>query len=154
MRPSKWSINEVNSYLVNLGYVVINNNYKNVNTILTIKDNDGYLYSCTFSTILRGSYPWKICKSNPYTIQNIKLWCKLNNKPFELISDIYQNNETKLQWKCLKEDCKEIFELSWNNISNGANCNFCSGHQVGLSNCLATKTHNSQKNGIPLKTEI
>jgi hypothetical protein len=44
-----------------------------------------------------------------------------------------------LKWKCLKDDCGEIFEMSWDCISRNQECPFCDGKKVGLSNCLATK---------------
>jgi len=81
----------------------------------------------------------KFSKYNPYTIQNIKLWCKLNNKPFELLSEEYISNDKDLLWRCLKNNCKEIFNMSWASISLIKKCPYCRGYRIGLSNCLATK---------------
>lgn len=84
--------------------------------------------------------PNKFHKSNPYTIQNIKLWCKLNDKTFELIDrQEYKGAKELLQWKCLKEDCQETFKANWEHIKTGNGCSYCAGKQIGLSNCLATK---------------
>lgn len=138
----KYTYQQVNEFIEKLGYQIISN-YRDSHTKLTLKDEYGYLYFSSF-THLKFNYSkgkkLRICdKTNPYTIQNIKLWCNLNNKPFELISEKYEGNNKHLQWQCLKEGCKEIFSASWNNILTGWGCGVCDGRQVGISNCLATK---------------
>ena len=120
-------------------YQLIDNEYVNNSNQLTLKDSDGYLYYVGFGSIQQHHNPDRYNPSNPYTIQNIKLWCKLNNKPFVLISDIYNGNIEKLQWKCLKDDCKEIFKNNWSDIYQGCGCGVCDGRQINISNCLATK---------------
>lgn len=48
--------------------------------------------------------------------------------------------KVNLLFKCLKSDCNEIFKTPLDYIlKNKYNCPYCSGHKVGLSNCLATK---------------
>jgi len=107
---------------------------------VTLIDKMGYLFYVNLHSLLKGRHhPRKFDTSNIYTIQNIILWCKLENKQFELLSDIYKNNRSKLKWKCLKDVCGEVFEMNWDNIFQNRNCPFCRGMQVGLSNCLATK---------------
>jgi len=106
---------------------------------LIFKDSNGYMYLGNFNRMQQGDIPRRFDKSNPYTIQNMKLWCKLNNKPFELISYIYNGTYDNLQWQCLKEECGEIFEANWACIHSGRGCSVCVGRQVGLSNCLATR---------------
>jgi len=107
---------------------------------LTVKDKEGYYYFVSLCTIQTSSFTIKLHKSNPYSIQNIKLWCKINDKPFELVDgQIYINANKNLKWKCLKDG--EIFELPWDVISNSSKkqgCPYCSKLKVCLSNCLAT----------------
>lgn len=147
----KWDIELVRETLWLRKYILVDSIYINANTKLTFKDLEGYYYYQTIHVFLR-SEPNKFDVSNPYTIQNIKLWCKLNNKPFELISDKYEKAKLKLQWKCLKEDCGDIFEATWDDIhSSGNGCGVCSGIQVGLSNCLATKNPELSKEWHPTK---
>ena len=64
-------------------------------------------------------------QTNIYTIQNIKLWCKLNKKPFELLSTEYKRACIKLKWKCLNKDCGKEFESRWNDIHGGQGCGHC-----------------------------
>ena len=140
----------VSDNLPNWKIIKIERTKKNV--CIYLKDNYGYLYDkIGIHSIRRGSIPLKFIKSNPYTIQNIKLWCKLNNKPFELISEIYKNNSEHLEWKCLKEDCGEVFQSSWGTIHNNHNCPYCTGNKTGLSNCLATKNPELAKEWHPTK---
>ena len=114
-----------------------------------MSDSLGYYYTAIPILLLRGSIPYKFRISNPYTIQNIKLWCKLNNKPFELVSDTYTGSHENLKWKCIKEGCKEEFEATWANIYSNYGCPFCAGQKVGLSNCLATKNPELAKEWHP-----
>ena len=90
-------------------------------------------------------------KSNIFSIQNIKLWCKLNNKTFELLSDKYEGNDKKLKWQCLNENCLEKFEKDWSHILRDQNCPYCHGSKVGLSNCLAVKNPKLASEWHPIK---
>jgi len=136
---SCFTYENIKDFVENLGYELINKEYKNNHQKLILKDNIGYYYFIILTSLQRGSIPDKFNKSNLYTIQNIKLWCKLNNKPFELISDTYESNSKNLKWQCLKDNCGEEFEMDWGHIIRGRSCQYCAGMQVCLSNCLATK---------------
>jgi len=147
MGKIKYSLEET-QYIVNkYGYNLISIEDNKLNLI----DNEGYEYLINIYTFIHKHNPEKFHKTNPYTIQNIKLWCKSNNKLFELISDIYEGNKKLLKWKCLKEDCLEEFENNWNNIYTGNGCGFCNGKQVSKSNCLATKNSVLAKEWHPTK---
>jgi len=103
----------------------------------------GFLYFVPSSILsnnpTRAFSPSKFGNNNPYTIRNIKLWLILNRIQFELIGNqTYEDSTKVLQWKCLKDSCGEIFSMCWGNVTQYQNCPYCSGHQVGLSNCLAT----------------
>jgi len=131
----KCTYQEIKEFVENLGYELISKEYKNNRSKLILKDYNGYYYIIKSNSLQQGYKPMKFHKSNPYTIQNIKLWLKLNNKPFELLSDTYINAKENLKWKCLKEECGEFLNISL----NGYGCGYCAGRQVGISNCLATK---------------
>jgi len=134
----KYTYEEIKETIEKLGYELISKKYVNNRQKLILKDIEGYYYISTLDSLKRNVNPNKFGKSNPYTIQNIKLWCKLNNKSFELISDVYEETHKDLYWKCLKNNCREIFRSDWSHIHNNRGCPFCTGYQVGLSNCLAT----------------
>jgi len=135
----KYTYEDIKSCAEKLGYILITNEYINVKSKITLKDADGYYYLVSSEQLLRGNKFSRFHKSNPYTIQNIYHWCKINKKPFELVSNEYKGCFSKLRWRCLKESCGKIFEASWDNIFHGHGCGVCVGKQVTLSNCLATK---------------
>ena len=145
-RNKRLIIEEVKVTIENSGYELITKDYVNNSEKLTIKDSDGYFYFIGYNhfklyikrNIKRNGVLERFNQTNPYTIQNIKLWCKLNNKSFELLSTEFKGASKRLKWKCLKESCKEEFEATWNDVHTGNGCSFCRGFQVGLSNCLAT----------------
>ena len=126
--------------------------YDDKSKIFILVDDDGYFYSkpLKYMTYINGMNSMdKFSVKNSYTIQNIRLWCKLNNKPFELISDRFSRSTDKLKWKCLKEECEEIFKSSWHLIYSGGGCGVCHGKQVGLSNSLAFNYPNLIKEWHP-----
>jgi hypothetical protein len=136
----KWTFELVKEFVEKLGYELISNNYITSKTSIILKDKNGYFYLTTVDSLRSGFTPRLVDKKNSYSIQNIKLWCKLNNKPFELISTLYKGKSINLQWKCLKKECDEVFNSCWNAIgSQSQGCPYCSGRETNLSNCLATK---------------
>jgi hypothetical protein len=130
--------NQVKEYLSLYGYTLISE-YKNAKTKIIFNDKDGYYYNMLFDTFKRDQSGWKFHHANQYTIQNIILWCKIENKPFELLSTEYVCNNTKLKWRCLKESCGEIFESSLSAIISGEGCGVCCNKQLTETNCLANK---------------
>lgn len=148
-RNKKYTYEKVNKFINELGYELISEEYVEYENKLIIKDKDSYLYYTSFKSLQNNNLPAKFHQSNPYTIQNIKLWCKLNDKPFELISDKYIKAEKKLIWKCLKDNCKGIFEINWDDIrDNRRGCSFCFNKEGG---CLATKRPDIAKEWHPTK---
>jgi hypothetical protein len=147
----KFTLEEAQQEFISRDYIPLFKTYKDCHEKLLVQTKEGYKVVTCLSNLKNEQIPNKFDKSNLYTIENIKLWCKLNNKEFELISDKYEGNNKKLKWKCLKEDCKEIFEMNWSNIYIGQNCPYCCGVQVGLSNCLATKRPDLAKEWHPTK---
>lgn len=135
----KKTFEQVNEFVKSLNFELVSNEYLGNKTKLILKDNEGYYYYINFDKLSSGAKPEKFHINNPYTIQNIKLWCKLNNKPFELVSDQYEGSDKYLIWRCLKDNCNEIFKMTWGNIISGFGCSYCAGKKVGMSNCLAIK---------------
>ena len=136
--------------LNNLNFKLLNTVYKNNSNKLVLQDNEGYFYEISLNNFITCKNSKKFHKFNSYTIQNIKLWCKLHNKPFKLLNNQkYNGSDKKLKWQCLKDDCGEIFESNWGSIISGSGCGFCHGLQVGISNCLATKNPELAKEWHP-----
>lgn len=147
----KLKIENVKQEFINRDLISLFDEYKNNSEKLLAQTKEGYLLIVSLNNLKQGQTPNIFDKSNPYTIQNIKLWCKLNNKPFELLSKEYINAKEKLKWQCLKSDCQEIFKMCWDKVKQERNCPYCSGKQVGLSNCLATLNPELAKEWHPTK---
>jgi len=107
--------------------------YTDINEKIIIKDKLGYYYTPYLSHLINHHNPRMVGNSNNYSIQNIKLWCELNNKPFELLSIEYIQSHHKLQWQCLREKCGEIFNMSWDSVNRNYNCPCCS-HRLPSKN--------------------
>lgn len=149
MGKKKITLDEAKQEFINRGLIPLFDNYKNCDEKLLGQTQEGYLINISFYNLKLGKTPNIFDAHNPYTIQNIKLWCKLNNKTFELLSEEYIGTFNKLKWKCLKEDCGEIFEIAWTTAQSNHGCGFCKGFQAGLSNCLTTKNPELAKQWHP-----
>ena len=137
----KYKYLEAKIFVNSLRYELISveSDYIDTKSKIVLKDNNGYFYVTKINYLKSGTKPRFADKSNPYTIQNIKLWCKINVKPFELVSNIYEDNRKKLKWKCLKDGCGEIFESSWHSIFQNHSCLYCTGQKVSEGNNLLVK---------------
>jgi hypothetical protein len=125
--------------LNNIKLRLLSTKYISAKDKLILIDNDGYLYYGNLQQIRSLSPMNKFDISNIFTLKNIELWLKLNNKQFVLVDNqIYNGDRKYLKWQCLKDGCEEIFDARWNDIISNRNCPFCRGLKVGLSNCLAT----------------
>lgn len=119
----------------------LHGHYINATTNLKLEDKDGYLYSLIIGLLRNRKSDFnKFSFSNEYTIHNIKLWLKLNNKPFTLLSSDFETTHSKLKFKCNTDGCGEIFEKSTNNLTiSQTRCPYCTGQLVGVSNSLKTR---------------
>ena len=149
----KHTYKEVKIIVESRGVELISKEYLRNCDKLTVKDKEGYYYFASLSAIQTSAFTTKVHKSNPYSTQNIKLWCKINGRPFELLDgQIYINGNINLKWKCLKDG--EVFELTWNIVSNSSKkqgCPYCTKLKVCLSNCLATLRPDIAKEWHPTK---
>lgn len=128
---------EVVIFIKNLGYKLLDKEYIKSSKHLTIVDGDGYFYYTPYNQLKQNKIPTKFGIHNPNTIFNVKLWIKLNNKTYVLLSKEFVGCHEKLKFKCLK--CDEVFDKSLTQIQTNKGCPYCSGDKVGISNCLATK---------------
>jgi len=130
---------EVKKYIKSLGYKLLSENYINNKEKLVIKSKEGFITNISFNTLKTQTGISFFDNRNIYALENIKLWIKINRKPFKLLSKKYIHSKEILICKCLKPACMEKFKTTWNLIIKGHGCPFCRGSQVGVSNCLATK---------------
>lgn len=113
----------------------MNKNYR----MVVIQDSEGYKYNVSLNNLMIGKNPYFVAKGNSFTLLNISLWLKKENKPFVLCeNNIYTGSHEKLYFQCLRENCQEIFDMSWSYVySMSCECPFCRGYRVGKRNNIS-----------------
>lgn len=120
-------------YVESRGYYLLTKKYVKNDYKILIRDKEGYYFTPRYSDFRSGKNPSKFIKANPYTMRNIRLFLKLNNKPFTLAENQrYEKNSKHLKWKCGK--CGDYWYAGWSNIQTGFGCAVCHGKQCGKSN--------------------
>ena len=135
--------------LNNKPFELISDTYEGNDKLIILKDDVGYYYTSRFGDLQQGKMPETFSVSNKFTIQNIKLWCNINNINYEVISNEYLGSDKYLKCRCFI--CNEEFDIIWDNIKSKKGCPYCAGKKVGLSNCLATKNPELAKEWHPTK---
>ena len=147
----KLDINDVKREFVNRGYIPLFDKYNNCGEKLLAETQEGYKVFISIEKLKIGRNPQIFYINNPYTIQNIKIWCELNNNSIRLIENqSYKSAIDKLQWACLKDSCKKIFEMNWHHIKEGIGCPFCN-ESKGEKN-ISKWLYNNEINYVPQKT--
>lgn len=106
------------------GFKLLSQNFKSINEYLIIESQEGYFFQTTLNAIIRGNNFNYFDSRNPYTIQNINLWIRLNDRKLMLMNDTFINAKYKMRFKCLV--CHDVFDSNWNNIKSGKGCRKCS----------------------------
>lgn len=120
----KLTIEEVKKDLETHGFILLDEEYINISLKLNVKDIYGYKYYIPYNNLKQSNYnPKKFCKTNIYTIENIKNYIKINKINCELLSTEYINNSNKLLFKC--QECDNEFRMNWNHFLRGQRCPKC-----------------------------
>lgn len=106
------------------GYNLVKELYKTKRYVYDEVEKDGYHFKVYLKNWQDGYRPNIVDKRNPYSIENIKNFIKINGIKSTLISNEYKDNKTKLLFKC---GCGKEYEASWTHFSRGNNwkCNTC-----------------------------
>lgn len=123
MKP-KHILEEVRQILLDSGYKLLSNDYKNCNQKLLCISPDGYKVMVRFGDFNKsGRTPTIFHKGNPYVVENIHRWLMVNNKSFTLLSKKYEHSHALLTWKCNIDGT--IWDSKWDNIYRGKGCPVC-----------------------------
>lgn len=125
--PIKYTLQEVKGKLKEKQLYMLKEEYINGLTKFDIVDNEGYKYVISFKEYIQHNKQLdKFSKYNPHTIENIKLWLKLNGFENELLSTEYINSDKKLIFTCM--DCGQPYEVSFKHFrnTNQIKCKECS----------------------------
>lgn len=139
----KLTISEVRDRFFQKGYIPLFNQYKNCKEKLLAMTKEGYKVYVSLGN-LRVANASIFDKSNPYTIENIKLYLELTNSSCKLLSMKYMSSDSKLLFECSKHG---KFSKSWDKILQGQRCPKCneSKGERKISNCLESNNINYKK---------
>ena len=111
-----YSFEEVKSMVAEFGYVIIEDSFKFYSKKFTVKDNRGYYYVMNGYNISDNKHPRAFGKENPFTVNNIRHYIKINEIKTTLLSDVYEGNTKPMLWQC---ECGKSFERSWAHFLQG-----------------------------------
>ncbi len=124
----KKNIVSIQNEFIKKGYVPLftQEDYKNAHAKLLIQTKEGYKTLLAYDKLKQNRTPRLFYQNNPYTIENIKLWLKINEPTYSLLSENFvSSKDNKLLWKC---DKGHEFELTWDKMLQGGRCPVCYGN--------------------------
>lgn len=131
-----WTKEKVMNFYKQYGLEVLGiDNWKTVDKGIVCKDKIGFKYTASITTLKQGGYCFYMFnKLNPYSLENIKLYCKLYRPDYEFISDEYIGIKEEYKWKYNGDDLPinitSIFFQTADNFINGG----CGHPYFGKSN--------------------
>lgn len=120
----KYDYNMVKDIFNKQGYELLSENYNNPREKLKIKDSEGYEYSLSFSQFTRGENFRRFTTKNPFSIENIRRWLKINHVDYEIFSEKFIGTHKKLDFKC---NHGHTFKMAWADFQSGQRCPKCKG---------------------------
>lgn len=125
-KNNKYSIYNIKLFLKNnnIDLELLSNKYITNITKLILKDKFGYYYTSLWCNLQIKHTPFFVDIHNEFTINNLKLWCILNNKKYTLLSKKYKGAFNKLKFRC--NICNKIFYMMWSNLQRDRGCPYCS----------------------------
>jgi len=113
----------VKSKFAEKGYILLSPEYKNARTPLSVKCDNGHIYTPTFDNFIKGCGCSYCSKNGKITLDKlIKLLKSLYYTPIDISS--FKNSKSKIVVKCQKN---HIFSTNWNYLNSGQRCPRCNG---------------------------
>jgi len=109
----KIDFNEVKKFVEDLGYELISAINNKSHWKLIIRDKLGYYYTPQLSNLKLGRIPEKFNTNNKFTLNNIKLWLKLNNLQYDLLSKKYEGSAKYL---ILRDYDGFLYTTTWDHL--------------------------------------
>ena len=118
------SLREAKEMIKDMNLTVVEETYEGTTTPCLGFTEDGYKVLINANTFYKNQFPPIFSNLNPYTIDNIKRYIKINKLEVELISSEYVSSSSPLEFRCAK--CGEKFETTFSKIKEGKiNCMKC-----------------------------
>ena len=121
----KYTDEEIGMKLNKRELILLEGEYQTCNSPIIVEDKEGYKYFTTIENIMKEGKLFKFNKSNPYTIDNIKIYLNNNFEDIILLSDSYNGSTNELVFKCVKHDL--VFKKSLKKLKG---CPKCTGSYV------------------------
>lgn len=144
--------------IIDNGMIPLDFKVESCNQQIHYMDKDGYKYNYSWSQFkhrINKTPIQKISQSNIYSIENIKLYLKLNNITSELLSDTFTKvTDWNLEFSC--SNCGKEFVCSWNKFKR-RRYYFCDECLVSVSGVYKDKKdrneviENFKKIGLTVK---
>jgi hypothetical protein len=127
-----YSPQKIESVLNSYGFYILE--YPDVlrtETKVTCVDKDGYKYYITQKQV-QWQTPQTFSTYNPYTIENIKHYIKINDIDAQLLSEDYKGNLEYMDFKC---GCGRTYQTNLQRFrkENAVRCQVCSGYQSTIA---------------------
>lgn len=118
---NKRSHEDIIKIVENLKYTLLNEYYSDdskKHRRVIIQDEVGYKYDIDINNLIKGHFHSIVNpKRSKISLENISLWLKINNKPFELYEwNKYRGNLEKLWFRCLIPTCNKKFTQRWGDV--------------------------------------
>jgi hypothetical protein len=124
----KYTLQQVKNKLKEKELYMIENEYINSKTKFDIVDKEGYKYKISFNEYIQFHKQLdKFSIYNPFTIENIKIWSKINGYKNKILSTEYKSSSQKLIFTC--EECGKPYETTFLEFRNRkrTKCSLCLG---------------------------
>lgn len=121
-KPSPWrhTTKDISLILAIEGYSLVGDVYKNQTTPLQVRCSKNHEYETTWQRFRKG-FRCPVCAGNSKkTIELVRDYISMTG--YELLSEEYINNKSKLKMKC---DKGHLTEISWHKFRRGIRCGVC-----------------------------
>lgn len=113
----------------NYGYKLLSKEWNGNHQRIDVKDCMGYKGRIKLETLRNGGSFSKFALYNPYSLENLKLYCKINNFDCSIPNQKFKGYGNNLKVKC---SCGKIFEVSLDHFiyDNQIKCRNCSNKDI------------------------
>jgi len=139
------NVEEIKKEVIDYGYIPLFEDYNGQHNRILVKDNDGYKGLVQIYTLRNGGNISKFAKYNPYTIENINLYCSINNINCFIPEQEYLGWDLPLKVVC---ECGSEYITTATNLlyGNKIQCNRCSNIQSNIEKLVEDWLKNNNIN--------
>lgn len=101
------------------------NEFEGSYELLKLKDKDGYILTCDIGRLRTRYGLLKFHSSNPYTLDNIKLFMSKFHPLIKYNLDKYKGKNTRLDCTCLLSGCDHKWSPTLDSLQRGHSCPRC-----------------------------